>query len=483
MDETTVIFVLVGRLLQFAVMFLTVKVMTTILPPHELGKTALITSSVAFFAMLLINPVGMFINRRLHAWQDNKTMRGYFHAYCLYLSGVAIVAAAIIWALFHTRLVPPGTGTWWPALLVAGSILFATVNQTLVPSLNMIGRARAFVVLTLATLISGLAFSVVLVHLWSASAESWLTGVIIGQILFSVLGYVVFFSPATMQPFRGLRGVLTRERCVALFRFCWPVALAAGLNWLQMQGYRFVLAKELGLADLGLFVAGYGIAAALLAATETILTTWFQPAFYRQANDPDQHVRATAWVRYADKLLPLSILGVSALLAGAPYLTALMLGPQYQGAARFVAFGAIAEWIRILIGLFGLGAHLRMQTRSLVVPNLVGATATFGLVFLALPHVGLDGVAPSIAIGGALVVLQLYWHSRGTGFVMRPSLRPLLTVTVVAALGVAISILLRPWIDGLGGRVTPLVGTALIACLWSPVAMLMLRRSKILKES
>ncbi|WAL82725.1 oligosaccharide flippase family protein [Pandoraea sp. XJJ-1] len=476
------IFVLVGRLLQFAVMFLTVKVMTTILPPHELGKATLITSSVAFFAMLLINPVGMFINRRLHAWQDNKTMRGYFHAYCLYLAGVAIVAATIVWALFHTRLVPPGTGTWWPASLVAGSILFATVNQTLVPSLNMIGRARAFVVLTLATLISGLAFSVVLVHLWSASAESWLTGVMIGQIVFSVLGYVVFFSSAVTHQSRGLRGVLTRERCVALFQFCWPVALAAGLNWLQMQGYRFVLAKELGLADLGLFVAGYGIAAALLAAAETILTTWFQPAFYRQANDPDRHVRATAWVRYADKLLPFSILGVSALLAGTPYLTALMLGPQYQGATRFVAFGAIAEWIRILIGLFGLGAHLRMQTRSLVVPNLVGATATFGLVFLALPHAGLDCVAPSIAIGGALVVLQLYWHSRGTGFVMRPSLRPLLKVTVVAAMGVAISILLRPWVDGLGGRVTPLVGTALIACLWSPVAMLMLRRSKILKE-
>lgn len=469
------IFVLVGRLLQFAVMFLTVKVMTTLLPPHELGKAALITTSVAFFAMLLINPVGMFINRRLHAWQDSGATRRYFHLYCLYLAGVAMVAAAIVWGLFHTRLVPPGTGSWWPALLAAGSILFATVNQTLVPSLNMVGRARAFVVLTLATLISGLAFSVVLVHFWAPIAESWLMGVMLGQIVFALLGYAVFFAPVAASQPGGLRGVLTRERCIGMLQFCWPVALAAGLNWLQMQGYRFVLARELGLADLGLFVAGYGIAAALLAAAETILTTWFQPAFYRQANDADKQVRATAWVRYADKLLPFSILGVSALLAGAPYLTALMLGSQYQAATRFVAFGAIAEWVRVLVGLFGLGAHLRMQTRSLVLPNLIGAATTFALLFLLLPRLGLDCVAPSIAAGGALIVLQLHLRSRGTGFKMRPSLRPLIVVTVFGAVGFAISLVLRPWIETLGGRETTFAGIALVACLWSPVALWLLR--------
>ena len=76
----------------------------------------------------------------------------------------------------------------------------------------------------------------------------------------------------------------TSEHFWLLFHFAWPVAISVGFNWLQTQGYRFLMADTLGLVDLGLFVVGYGISAGLIAAFESVLTTYFQPKFYKNVS-------------------------------------------------------------------------------------------------------------------------------------------------------------------------------------------------------
>ena len=53
---------------------------------------------------------------------------------------------------------------------------------------------------------------------------------------------------------------------------------------MQGQGYRYLLEGQLGLAQLGLFVAGYGISAGMIAGFESVLTTYFQPRLYRDVS-------------------------------------------------------------------------------------------------------------------------------------------------------------------------------------------------------
>ncbi len=54
-----------------------------------MGKVSLITTTTALFALFFVNPVGMFINRRMHAWIAAKSFRSYFHLYVGYLTGVS----------------------------------------------------------------------------------------------------------------------------------------------------------------------------------------------------------------------------------------------------------------------------------------------------------------------------------------------------------------------------------------------------------
>jgi O-antigen/teichoic acid export membrane protein len=123
----------IARALQFAMLLITLRVATTLLPPSEMGVVALVTATAAFFSLLLINPVGMFINRRMHTWDDKGQVRAYLGYFWLYLIAVAVLAIFVLALLV-------GTGWWRPkiasldlVMLAAASIVFGTLNQTTIP--------------------------------------------------------------------------------------------------------------------------------------------------------------------------------------------------------------------------------------------------------------------------------------------------------------------------------------------------------------
>ena len=398
---------LAGRLIQFALMFMSLKLMTSWLPPVEMGRVALITTGIAFFALFLVNPVGMFFNRRMHAWFDSGNGRGYTHLYAIFILIVGFVAVLAWLGASATGLNLAQLEWRWVVALVGGSLLFNTAIQTLIPSLNMLGRQLSFTVLNVLTLITSLICSLVFCFIFGDKAEYWIAGTVMGQMIFSCFAYLVLFT--NYQADSRLPRP-SSDQVITAVNFCWPIAITVGLQWIHLQGYRFILADQFGLAEFGLFAVGYGLAASLVSAGETILTTWFQPTFYRAVNSHNQSERNVAWNIYAGRMLPASLLGVSALIAVSDLLPRLMLGSAYHNVGGFVVLGAIAEWGRMLVGVFGLNAHRHMATRQLIMPNAMGAfVATVGfLVCVQKFGFGISSAPISAAFGCSVVVVTLW---------------------------------------------------------------------------
>jgi len=396
---------LFGRLLQFAITFISLKVMTSLLNPSQMGQVTLITTGISFFALFFINPVGMLFNRRLHAWYDSGRARSYIHLYGVYLLLAAFIAVIICLIISKSGIYYIDLEWNWVLILVAGSILFNTAIQTFIPSLNMLGRIRPFTILNTLTLLTNLLLSISFCLLAGKTAEHWLAGALCSQMLFSIISYLIFF-----RNYRGTSSLpkISINQSIQAINFCWPVAITVVLQWMHMQGYRFILAEKFGLAELGLFAVGYNLAASLISAGETVLTTWFQPAFYRSINSSNQIERINAWNIYAGRMLPASLLCVSALIAASDLLPLLMLGIDYINAGKFIVLGAIAEWARMVVGLFGLNAHRQMATRQLIPPNALGAFSAFLTLWASINLLGLDIIfAPlSTTIGSSVVVIS-----------------------------------------------------------------------------
>lgn len=430
--------IIAGRLVQFLLALIMLRVVTTLLTPAEMGKVSLVLTSIAFFAMFLINPVGMFINRRLHAWQKNGMAKHYLVRYAGYLLLVALIAAMSLPFLHMSGLVSFGISIGWLLLLVCGSLFVNTVNQTAIPSLNMLGDSAKFVWLSVATVAASFVIAASLVLIIHPVAEYWLLGLMLGQALLAAIGTRILFSRLQHIHARHLHEISKRHISV-LFNFAWPVAIAAGLAWVQGQGYRYLMQDMLGLTQLGLFVAGYGISAGIISGFESILTSYFQPRLYREISDGQADKQAVAWQHYAIAVIPSLILTTALIAMLAPELTKLFLGERFQAAADFVMWGVVAEAARVLIGVYSLIAHVHMKTYWLIIPGMVGAALSILLCLLLIPIAGANGAGIGLASSGITVVLLMHIlliKNVGGSIPLRSVLKPAIFAAVL--LGVAL---------------------------------------------
>jgi len=419
-----------GRAAQFILALLMMRVGTTLLTPQEMGRVSLVLTSVGFFAMFLVYPVGMFINRRLHTWQNHGVARYYLLRYTAYLLAVALFTAASLPLFYAMGIVKFGLSSAWLILLICGTLIFNTINQTSIPSLNLLGHTGRFIFLSNLTLLASFAAAILLVKIQGAYAQNWLLGLLIGQALIGLLGTRALFAVLKPPSPQAKAPVINRAHVRTLFNYAWPLAIAAGLTWVQGQGYRYLIGNALGLDQLGLFVAGYAISAGTIAGVESVLTTYFQPRLYRTVNDnPQPEQQALAWQRYAGAVIPSLILTVMYIIMMAPQLTRLFLGHKFQSAGIFVMWGALAEAGRVLIGVYSLIAHVRMRTRWLLIPNIIGALLSIGACLLLIPHFGGSGAGIGLVCSGAAVVLTmhlLFARHAGGGIAWRPLISALL---------------------------------------------------------
>lgn len=401
----------IGRLAQFALLLLTLRLATGYLTPPEMGKVSLVTATVAFFALLLLNPVGMFMNRRLHAWDSRGLAKTYISYFWRYLFIVCLCAAFTLVVLDWLNIWSPSLGMYWMLFLVCGNLLFGTVNQVVIPGLNMFGHRGWFTALTVATAATSLVMAVLFVQILP-TAEYWLTGLLLGQLIVGLTGKKIFFGKLQQNPGEnGSASALTQAHLKALAGFAWPVAIAVGLGWVQSQGYRYLMEGRLGLAELGLFVAGFGISSGLISGFESIFSTYFQPKFYRRISEDNPDEQSRAWVEYAQAILPALLLTSLFIVAVAPELTKLLLGVSYRQSTQFVVWGAFAELARIATSVFGMAAHARMNTRMLLLPNFAGAVAAVLLIWFLTPVYGSNGVGLGLVLSSTIALLSTVYIS------------------------------------------------------------------------
>ena len=414
-----------GRIAQFFLALVMVRVATTVLSPEEMGKVSLILASIAFFAFLLINPVGTFINRRLHAWQRTGVAKEYLIRYAAYLFIVSLVAASVLVGLYTLGILDFGVPLVWLFFLVSGSLLFNTINQTSIPSLNLLGDSKRFVFYSILTVASSLICAFLLVEELYPAAQYWVFGLLLGQTIFAAIGTRSLFRLLDQADVTPPVLSMNDYHFQALVKFAWPVAIAATLGWVQAQGYRYIMEDHLGLAALGLFVAGYGLSAGLIAGFEAILTTYFQPRLYRDVSPSHSEHYGEAWKRYASAIIPSLILTVALIASLAPELTRMLLGAHFQTAVDYVVWGAFAEAARVLVGVYSLIAHVYMRTSWLVFPSLVGALSSILLILYLIPHLGPTGVGVGLTLSGVVVVMTLHYmliDKVGGGLPVRPML-------------------------------------------------------------
>lgn len=403
------ILTIIGRGAQFVLMFITIKISTTVLHPVEMAKVILFTSITGLFSMILIYPVGMFMNRRIFAWNEESRIKQYYNYFWCYLVVICGLAIASLWQFISAGWINTHTTMAWALFLVGGSLLFSTINQTVIPGLNSLGYRRWFFSLTLATAATGLATASTFVLVMTPRAESWICGLIVGQLIFAAIGWVIFMKKIKISD-SFIKPTMLQLKLV--YSFSWPISIAVGFGWLQSQSYRIIMESSLGLHALGLFATGYGISVGIISACESVFLIYLQPAFYKRITNGNLIEQSNAWNEYSGTMLPSLVLVGFFVVATSSEISKILLGTQYLSSSEFIVWGALSDLARVSTGMYGMIAHARMKTNLLLIPSIVGASLSLFLIWMLIPMFGSHGVGAGLVISSAIGFALTYLSTR-----------------------------------------------------------------------
>jgi len=403
----TVIFF--GRVAQAVLSLVMLRVMTSMLSPEEAGRWALLIAVISFFSLGFVGPVGMFINRRLHAWVELGKIRRYMLYYAGYLVALALLISAVFYASSFVYTPVLGISLLWVIVLVGCSIFFATLNQTYIPSLNLLGYRGWFVILSIVTVLISLLASFSLVYWVSPRAELWQMGQLVGQAALAVVGGVLFFHFAEKHKkknsdVKSLQWNMVK--LMGLLGFVWPLVISVLLTWVQTQSYRFIVQDMIGLQALGLFAIGYGVSASLIGSFESVMGAYFVPIFYKRISSENKHKQALAWSEYASVMFSSMVIVVTVVMIFSHEIALVLLDESFVSAADFIVWGALAELARVVVGVYALLAHAGMDTKKLIVPNMVAAISSPLFIVMLVPSWGAVGVGMALVLAGGCAILS-----------------------------------------------------------------------------
>lgn len=400
--------IFLGRVAQFALTLLLMRIATTLLSPSEFGRLALMTSLWAFLTLLLVSPVGMYVNRKIHSWEKEGSLRGNFFNFWRYLVVVGGVTAVVV-SIFHTIFGGAlGISPFWLIALMVGIVVFLTANQTIINALNMLGEPKWFIGLTLSTLLLSIVLGMYFVHAIGARAESWALGLLVSYALVAAVAQLQLnkkMPPKTCV----VNPPLLSEGIKRVFSFSWPVSFAVGLVWVQAQSYRFFVEDIFGFEQLGYFVAGYGVAAGILSGYEAVVTAYFQPKFYRDISSRDTGQQVRAWNQYAEAVFPSLLLTGAFIAFFSSEITHVFLGPKFQMTHKFVIWGVLAESFRVSVNVYSLIAHIKIKTKLLLPSALLGALVSLAFITPLSHKLELRGVGLALVAAGGVALFCNYF--------------------------------------------------------------------------
>lgn len=406
-----VLIVTAGRVLQMLLALVSVRVLTSMLSTGEVGNIYLINSLFGFFGLALINPVGMYMNRKTHSWAEGKNILNRFAVFNIYLMALAAISTVVVFVLNRVWHVGETIELRMLVLLIMLSIYFVTWNQTIIPTLNLLGRRMSFVLFTLLTLTASLGFSVLMVKTTSATAVSWLGGQLVAQMLVTLFAFAFFRKVVGGgASYSAARAVITRENLAHVLYFVFPLGCTTFFMWLQNQSYRIIIEKTVGAEFLGMIGLGIGLASSIAVAAESLIQQIYLPGFYRDINTSDVEQRTAAWNAMAQLTIPVYIALTIMVSCLAPFLVHLLVSRKFGGAYIFVMFGAWIEFFRMTTNVLTAVAHSEMQTRYLLRAYCFGGLAAVAGTYWGSQQADYALVIPATLVVSGLISMTVMYR-------------------------------------------------------------------------
>ncbi len=402
------------------VSFLMIYVYTRLLTPVAYGDFSLVFSAIlvvqtsVFFAIpmavIRFYPEAMAQQRKEAFLSECYLL---FYALTLLILVLVAVASACLLDTSAVRsgLVRAGLGF---LILIARSAV--VLNQS---ANRMALRMGRFNTIECAHAVLGFGFGSLLVYWLGGNAEAVLLGLLIAATICMLADYKIM-----LLPFRYGWSKVDRKAMGRLIRFSMPLIAMDLTVCILALSDRFLLEMLGGAGALGIYTVAFNLVERPTTLIASAITTATFPISVQTLQDDGRDAGGRQVGRNAAALLAVMIPGCVGLAFTAPYLSAVMIGPEFRvGVAALIPIMCLTALFR------GISSHVsdhafHLAGRPTVALFIYAPAAAANIVFniLLIPAYGVFGAACSalacqafaVVVGCAVGqrIFPIYWPLR-----------------------------------------------------------------------
>lgn len=408
----SLIFLILGRILQAALAIATMKFATLYLSPKEMGNYYVLSSIATLFGVTLISPIGQFVNRKFHSWFDQGIIFKRLLTYNFYVIGISLLSIPFIIIAKKYFGFITDISYFEVLFLSVTSIYLNTWFGTLVPALNMLEKRTSFTLFTIANLTGSLALSIALIFIYKMCGTYWYFGqYVVFQAIITVFALIYLkkiINEKINLNFSKLQ--ITYIQLDSLIKFSFPLMVATFFMWLLNDSYRFIVEKMLGLEVLGSLAVGLSVSASIFALLESLFQQIYYPKFYREITNATPEKRIKACQELIDVAFPAFIFTAIFLACSSPFILRILTSTNFSSSFIFVIFGFGISLTRVLTNVVANIAHSELNTKQLIPPYAAGGVLAVASMSIFMHFFHSYYVIGFVLLGSNLLVLALMKH-------------------------------------------------------------------------
>jgi O-antigen/teichoic acid export membrane protein len=396
-DMQSIVVLLIGRLAMGVGSFVSIRLITELIPPAQMGKYYYILAISGFGHLVLASPVGIYVSRMCMEWKKEGRILANFHT-ILYYEFAAGLFCVLMTAIYLVTF-DPEMGDVHEVIsltiLATTMVFLGSICSMLTTVVNFLGKRVVFVALTNLKIWGNLLFVSAAILLLSRTAKSML----IGQVVFlSALAYCIiylFWNTSFLKQGETVSNKKFPWKYV--WKFCWPLALTQVFFWGQLQGFRIPLKLTGGEHGVGVFSVFFGLVVGLFSLFDSIFNQFYAPVYW--AKVAEKKLQNADLNLYAKFQWPNLIVFTLWVLGIAPFIVNIAVSAPYRGYANLMVWITIAEAIRLSGTGHSYGLNAVNRNILFLLPAVLSFAIVIGLTY-GLGHV----MDPLVATGIALMI-------------------------------------------------------------------------------
>jgi O-antigen/teichoic acid export membrane protein len=378
-----------------------VRLLTEILPPAVFGELSLWLGIVALAAAGMANPT-------------MQAMLRYYPEYALQGNGGLVKTVAREQLLKITAWTLPAFLAGATAALLSGWV-----------NIIVLGLWAALVAVEIARMQNTAVLNAARAHraygIW-AVAEAWgrpvLAWTLVKLMGVSLTVVLAGFLLASLCVWAAMRRSVPRDRTVPIdltehsalvgrfWKYSLPLLPLGLLGWVSGMADRYMIGALLSPADVGLYVAIYGLASRPMLMFGGIVENTIRPA-YQSALAEEDNRRAHNYLRKWALLIALgSLMAIALAWVGHSWLAHILLGQQYRGVSYLLPWIVGGYALLALSDISTRVCYAHGATDRVLLIVLVGSISALIIGYSSIRAFGLSGAAMAVPLyyGAQLVI-------------------------------------------------------------------------------